>query len=85
MERALGRGAEFASVRNGRRSRCRPVKPFVALVAVLLLRQWYVNGTIPFLTRTFTVAPAAATATPGSTTAAPSVEPRTNASFRIAR
>ncbi len=57
----------------------------VALVAVLLLRQWYVNGTIPFVTRTFTVAPAAAAPTPGSTTAAPSVEPRTNAPFRIAR
>ncbi len=56
----------------------------VALLAAFLFRQWYVNGTIPFVTRTFKVAPADAAPQFGSDAAPLPEEPRTN-TFRIAR
>jgi hypothetical protein len=55
----------------------------VALLVAFLLRQWYVNGTIPFVSRSFKVAPSETSPTPVPAPAAPSTEPRSN-TFRIA-
>ena len=53
------------------------------LVAVLLIRQWYVNGEIPFVTHRFKVAPAEVRPSHEAATTAPAPGPRTNR-FKVA-